>query len=201
MATLQSQIQNNVEFSQKLLSFLEHIIKCSVCEDPHTETLDWACPNANASITTSQFADLLRADSEAVAQKVQMHSSSHNATCYKDNTRESKVCRFDFPRPTMLNSEIDSNGTIRLRRDNIWVNPWNPAIALLIRSNHDINFIPSSIKALALIHYIIKYATKGDCSQYQRVMAAAIVKKAFDDHDKDSTSTPPIIHLPSINLL
>ncbi len=42
---------------------------------------------------------------------------------------------------------------------------------------------------MALIHYIRNYAIKGDCSQYQRVMTAAIVKKAFDDHDKDSTNS------------
>ena len=112
--------------------FLEHIIKCSAYEDPHTETLDRVCPNANDSITTSQFADLLRADSKAVVQKVEMHLPYHNPTCYKYNTRKSKVYRFDFPRPTMPNLEIDSNGTIRLRQDNVWVNPWNPAIASLI---------------------------------------------------------------------
>ncbi len=82
------------------------------------------------------------------------------------------------------------NGIIWLKRDNVWVNPWNPAIASLIRTNHDINLIPSSIKALALIHYITNYATKGDCCQYQRVMVAAIVRKAFDDHDNNITTGP-----------
>ncbi len=70
------------------------------------------------------------------------------------------------------------------------MNPWNLAIASLIRSNHDINFIPSSIKALAFIHYITNYATKGDYSQYQRVMAVAIMKKAFNDHDNKITTGP-----------
>lgn len=190
LATLRSQIQDNDEFRQTLLSFLEHVIKCSACQDPHPETLHHACPDANDSITISQFACQLRSDSEAVAQKVQMRLPSHNPTCYKYNTRDSKVCQFDFPRPILSRLQIDPNGTIKLRRDNVWVNPWNPAIASLIRSNHHINFIPSTTKALALIHYITNYATKGDSSQYQRVMAAAIVRKAFKDHDKDPTSTP-----------
>lgn len=50
------------------------------------------------------------------------------------------------------------------------------------------NFIPLSIKALALIHYITNYAIKGNYSQYQRVIAATIVKKSFDNHDKDFTT-------------
>ncbi len=123
LATLRTQLQSNDEFLQKLLSFLEHIIKCSASQNPHLQTLDQACPNANDLITTPEFADLLRLDSEAVAQKVQMHSPSHNPTCYKYNTRESKVCRFDFPLSSLPNSQIDINRTIRLKRDNVWVNP------------------------------------------------------------------------------
>ena len=111
---------------------MEHIIKYLACENLHTETLDRIYPNANKSITTSQFADLLRVDNEAVARKVQMYLPSHNPTCYKYNTCKSKVCRFYFPQFTMPNSEIDSNRTIWLRRDNVWVNRWNPAIASLI---------------------------------------------------------------------
>ena len=40
--------------------------------------------------------------------------------------------------------------------------------------------IPSNVKALALIRYITNYATKGDCSQYQRVIGAAIVQKSLE---------------------
>ncbi len=141
LATLRTQVQSNNEFCQKLLSFLEHIIKCSASQNPYLQTLDQACPNANDPITIPKFGDLLKSDSKAVAQKVQMHSPSHNSTCYKYNIRKSKVCRFDFSRPSLPKSEIDINETIWLKRDNVWVNPWNPAIASLIQSNHNINFI------------------------------------------------------------
>ncbi len=78
LVTLRSQIQSNVEFRQRLLSFLEHIIKCSTSENPHTQTLDHVGPDANDPMTTPQFADLLRSDSEAIVRKVQMHLPSHN---------------------------------------------------------------------------------------------------------------------------
>ena len=64
------------------------------------------------------------------------------------------------------------------------------AIVSLIQSNYDINFISLSVKVLALIYYITNYATKGDCSQYSRVMAAAIVRKTFDNHDNNITTSP-----------
>lgn len=63
------------------------------------------------------------------------------------------------------------------------MNSWNLAIASLIRYYHDINFILSSIKVLALIHHITNYLTKSDCSQYQRVISVARMRKAFDNHD------------------
>ena len=43
---------------------------------------------------------------------------------------------------------------------------------------------------MVLIHYIINYTKKSDCSQYQRVLAAARVKKAFDDYDNNITTNP-----------
>lgn len=112
LVTLLSQIQDNHNFRQKLLVFLEHVINCSVCPDLHPETLHHTCPNANKPITRPPFASLLKSDSKFVARKVQMHSPSHNPTCYKYNTRKSKVCRFYFPRPTLLTSQIDLNRTI-----------------------------------------------------------------------------------------
>ena len=58
------------------------------------------------------------------------------------------------------------------------VNPFNPALMSITRSNHNVNCIPSNVKALALVGYITNNATKGDCSQYQRVMGAAFVQKS-----------------------
>ncbi len=40
-----------------------------------------------------------------------------------------------------------------------------------------------------LIHYITNYPIKGNCGQYQRVITAVIVSKAFDNHDKDSINS------------
>ncbi len=61
-----------------------------------------------------------------------MHLPSHNPTCYKYNTHNLRVYRFDFLQLTLAESEIDLKSTIRLKRDNVWVNPWNPAIASII---------------------------------------------------------------------
>lgn len=45
------------------------------------------------------------------------------------------------------------------------------------------------MKALAIIYYITNYVTKGDCNQYQRIMSAAIVWKAYKDVQAKATAT------------
>lgn len=116
-----------------------------------------------------------------MAKRFHMHSSTHNATCYKYGAAATGQFRFDFPRPMNEQTKITAQGNIEIFRNNVWVNPWCPAIASHIRSNHDINFIPSNVKALVLVWYIINYATKGNCSQYQHIMGATFVRKVFED--------------------
>ena len=53
--------------------------------------------------------------------------------------------------------------------------------------------VASSNNALAFIHYITNYVTKNDHSQYQRIIRAVFVKKAYDD--MQSLSADVIIHM------
>ncbi len=132
-------------------------------------------------------------DSNAVAAKSQLHSSTHNATCFKYGAAETGQCRFNFPRSQIAQITVSDQGTIDIKRNNVCINPWCPALASLIRSNHDIKFIPSNVKALALICYITNYATKGDCSQYQRVLGAAFVRKAYEEASQQNTEDVPSV--------
>ncbi|KAH7113476.1 hypothetical protein B0J13DRAFT_403688, partial [Dactylonectria estremocensis] len=76
-------------------------------------------------------------------------------------------CRFGMPRDLRPHSEVDELGVVHLARNHGWVNPWNPAIASCIRSNHNISWIPTTTKCLALIYYLTNYATKDDVSPHQ----------------------------------
>lgn len=161
---LRAKIQGNEDFRVRLLIFLEYIIKYSTNNDIFSDAFHPAYPDIYETNTIKNFRAQFKEDSEAVVKKVQIYSPMYNPTCYKYNTSQSKVCRFDFPRPKVLTFNIDHNGSIQLKQDNVWVNLWSLAIASFIWSHNDINFIPSSVKALAFIHYITNYTTKGDCS-------------------------------------
>ena len=99
----------------RLLAFLESIIKYSTNDDTLSDALHHACPNVRKANITEDFTAQLNKDNGGVAKKVQMHSLMHNLTCFKYNTSQSKVCKFDFPRPKILASHIDHNGLIQLK--------------------------------------------------------------------------------------
>lgn len=70
------------------------------------------------------------------------------------------------------------------------MNSWSLAIASLIQSNYNINFIPSNIKALTYIYYITNYAIKSNYSKYQKVMAVAILRKTFGNYNNNLITDP-----------
>src|SRR5439155_15563228 len=115
-----------------------------------------------------------------VASKRQIHSGNHNSTCFKYSKKGAWKCRFNFPRPKVEASHVDELGIAHLRRDNEWVNPYNPWIAAAIGSNQDLSFLATRAKALALLYYITNYATKDEASTYQMVMTAAIIRKTLE---------------------
>ena len=49
------------------------------------------------------------------------------------------------------------------------------------------------MKAIAFIYHITNYASKGDYSQYHRIIAVVIVKKTFKDQDKPDLGPPSYI--------
>ncbi len=119
-----------------------------------------------------------------------MYSPLHNTLYYKYGKSGSKF-RFNFPQPLVEETYIDKYNNIYFKQNNVWVNSWNPAIALLLWSNHNITFIVSANNVLALIYYITNYAIKRDASQYQRIMSAAFMKSAYDKSQSPSNTTSP----------
>ena len=150
-----------------MINYLSSIIRCSI--DQAIKNLDelgvrLLPPSANGPETDREFAHHLHLDSNVVASKCQIHSKKHNQTCFKYAKNGDRHCRFLFPRPLVASTHVDSHGVIQLERNNQWVTPWNPSLASVLRSNHDINFIPTQSKALAAMYYMTNYATKYDVS-------------------------------------
>ncbi|KAJ5215209.1 uncharacterized protein N7498_001616 [Penicillium cinerascens] len=192
-ADLRSHVLADIDFATRVLCYLESvIIQCvdeSIPLDPEAN-LPPTCPFASDPESDHDFHLRLANDSNVVAWSKQQHSKNQFATCFKYRpTNQSKnTCRFGMPREIVSCSKIDDLGVIHLVRNHPCVNPWNPSIASCLRSNHDISWIPTVSKSLALVYYITKYATKDDVSPWQIIAKGALLKQAIE---KAKIADPP----------
>ncbi|KFZ23650.1 hypothetical protein V502_01866 [Pseudogymnoascus sp. VKM F-4520 (FW-2644)] len=185
-STLRERLLQDKAYAARMIQYLETIIVQSI----HPSSLDQTLPNppdtplcSSSLESDDEFRGKLFADSNAVACKKQLHSAKHNATCFKYRQIETSKssCRFGMPRDIVSESTVDDKlGVIHLARNHGWVNPWNPAIATCMRSNHDISWIPTVAKSLCLIYYITNYATKDDISPWQIVLKAALLRQSIE---------------------
>ena len=182
--TLRDRLQRDPIFAGNMIHYLNSIIKCSIdlaAENLEDERARLQPPSAKGSESDGEFLRQLHRDSNAVASKRQMHGKNHNRTCFKYAKNGTRECRFLFPRELVADTHVDEHGVIQLQRNNQWVTPWNPSLSSVLRSNHDISFIPTLSKALAAVYYMTNYATKYDVSQYQLILTASMVKRTLED--------------------
>ena len=183
--TLRDRLQSDPVFADRVIHFISSVIKCSVDVftggDVDDRSLPTLGPSAKEPETDAAFGSRLLQDANAVASQRQVHSQSHNATCFKYARDGSRECRFNYPRPLVEEAHVNSHGVIELQRNNQWVNPWNPSLASALRSNHDISFVPTMTMALSAVYYMTNYATKHDVGQHQLILTAALVKRALED--------------------
>jgi hypothetical protein len=190
--TLRDRLLRDSHFATRMIHYLETIVMQSIREgnpDDCAVTTPSMPPPANDAESDIEFYRKLCHDANCVARKKQLHSRHHSATCfkYRQSGSHKQTCRFGMPRDLFTESKVDNLCVIRLSRNHARVNPWNPAIASCIRSNHDISWIPTVSKSLSLLYYITNYATKDDISPWQVVAKAAMLKQSID-HAKATQS-------------
>jgi hypothetical protein len=69
------------------------------------------------------------------------------------------------------------------------INRWNPIISSVLRSNHDISFIPSTSKTLASVYYMTNYATKDDIKLHQVVMMGAVLRLSMEHAETEGRAS------------
>ena len=143
--SLRDRLQSDPVFADKMIRYVSSIIKCTV--DAFTGDGD------GDSVA-------LRPENPKPTPLSEAGSEAHNPTCFKYAKGGSQQCRFNFPRPLVEETRVNSHGVIELRRNSQWINPWNPSLASALRSNHDISFVPTLTMALSTVYYMTNYATK-----------------------------------------
>ncbi|KAK4074905.1 hypothetical protein Purlil1_12836 [Purpureocillium lilacinum] len=152
------------------------------CEDLDQEA--YCAVQAERSVTsdisslmdnTEQFSAAFNEEANFCAGATQVHT--HSPTCVKYSLGSKRpngdLCRFKAPWSLVEKTAFTPDGVLQIRRTHHMVNRWNKAMAVGLRHNHDISFIATQRKTMALVYYVTNYATKVEDPTWKRVAAAA----------------------------
>ena len=122
-----------------------------------------------------QFSSAFEEEANFCAGATQIHT--HSATCVKyslgKQREKGSMCRFKAPWKLVEKTCFTDEGVLKIRRTHPMVNRWNKAIAVGLRHNHDISFIATQQKTMALIYYVTNYSTKVEDPIWKRAVTAA----------------------------
>lgn len=137
---------------------------------------------------SEQFAAAFNEEANFSAGSTQIHT--HSPTCVKYSMigpgRKRDLCRFKAPWKLVERTSFTADGVLQIRRSHNMVNRWNEAIAVGLRHNHDISFIATQCKAMAIVFYVTNYATKVEDPVWKRVAAAAELFRVLENSITES---------------
>jgi hypothetical protein len=126
-------------------------------------------------LNKEQFSASFEEEANFCAGATQIHT--HSPTCVKYSinrpARMKNLCRFKAPWRLVEKTAFKEGGVLEIRRNHSMVNRWNKAISIGLRHNHDIAFIGTQSRAMAVVFYLTNYATKLEDPVWKRVAAAA----------------------------
>ncbi|KAI8649722.1 ATP-dependent DNA helicase [Fusarium keratoplasticum] len=170
--------EDQAAYRERIVQYVDSVF----CEDLDQE--GFCVVQAERSVTsdisslldnTEQFSAAFDEEANLCAGATQIHT--HSPTCVKyslgKKRRKGDLCRFKAPWRLVDKTAFTPDGVLQIRRTHPMVNRWNKAIAVGLRHNHDISFIATQRKTMALVYYVTNYATKVEDPTWKRVAAAA----------------------------
>jgi hypothetical protein len=122
-----------------------------------------------------EFSASFEEEANFCAGATQIHT--HSPTCVKYSinrpAKTRNLCRFKAPWRLVQETAFKEGGVLEIRRNHSMVNRWNKAIAVGLRHNHDISFIGTQSRTMAIVFYVTNYATKLEDPVWKRAAAAA----------------------------
>src|SRR5579859_6402995 len=96
-----------------------------------------------------------------------MHKWTHTPTCFKYGNK--RKCRACYPCKLISKTYFDpETGVVELERDDEWLVGYNSWLSLMMRANHDGQFLFTKNHAWSVIHYIMKYISKPEDSLHSK---------------------------------
>jgi hypothetical protein len=135
-----------------------------------------------------QFAAAFEEEANFCAGATQIHT--HSPTCVKysiiGKSKKGDLCRFKAPWKLVEKTKFTEDGVLQIRRNHTMVNRWNKAMAVGLRHNHDISFIVTQCKSMAIIYYVTNYTTKIEDPMWKRAAAMAESLQVLGDAEQQA---------------
>lgn len=140
---------------------------------------------------SQQFAATFDEEANYCAGVTQIHT--HIPTCLKYSLGKRQggrqdLCRFKAPWRLVNETVFTADGLLQIQRTHSMVNRWNKAMAAGLRHNHDISFIGTQRKTMALVYYLANYATMAEAPVWKRAAAAAGLLRGLDDERRGTAA-------------
>ncbi|KAJ3530216.1 hypothetical protein NM208_g9424 [Fusarium decemcellulare] len=141
---------------------------------------------------SDQFAAAFNEEANFCAGATQIHT--HSPTCVKYSIgghggKHRNPCRFKAPWTLSDKTSFTDDGVLQIRRTHSMVNRWNRAMAVGLRHNHDISFIATQCKTMAIVFYVTNYATKVEDPVWKRVAAATEIFPVVGESTADEVES------------
>ena len=138
------------------------------------------------------FEEAMKMDVFDIVRSRQFHHEQHLPVCFKYGSK--RKCRFRFPRLLIPNTNFDeSTCVIVQKRDCEWLNNYNAWFSLIMRTNHDVQYLFSQTEALAKIYYTMKYISKTEEGTQSKLTIAAAVAKSLATSRRDDKGRAMLI--------
>ncbi|PBK92435.1 hypothetical protein ARMGADRAFT_875250, partial [Armillaria gallica] len=184
---------NDVEFRDRLLAFLDDAISTCVPPDPTHDAVFIPSDASNAcavhgvqsGIPNHLIQQAKDKDLRNLVKDCQIHS--HSKTCFKYCKKYERICRFDIDENNYREfSSFDyEKGKLCLCCLDGLVNNFNETIIRALRCNMDIKFIGSGMSAKAILYYITDYITKSQLKLHVAYAALELSVKKLGEYNPD----------------
>ncbi|KAF7294856.1 ATP-dependent DNA helicase [Mycena indigotica] len=165
-------------FRDKIKAFIHQNIRADLTQDIQQPTNNKRRGNGKSSVAFSRPEDPRLPDYDIKREQAENHNAgivqAHTCTVYYCLKGQSGklVCKRGHPWATYTDDWVDEYGNWGPKRRYSFLNPWNPAIFAVTRSNMDIKLLTNSWETKDIAFYITLYIAK---KQVQAANASALL--------------------------
>lgn len=96
---IREQLYFDLVYAEKMVEFIDNIIQYSIDSTLQGKPLSQETPSTSLDRNNKNFVLKLYRDSTFIITRCQLHSSTHNVTCFKHSATAIEQCQFHFLRP------------------------------------------------------------------------------------------------------